>query len=62
MRTKMMRMMVEKCGAKEGASEAEIESTLAKKSPTTHPAKCVQACLAETAGMVNTELISHMLQ
>lgn len=45
-------MMMEKCGAKEGASEAEIESIWAKKSPTTMPGKCIQACLAETAGMV----------
>lgn len=45
--------MVEKCGAKEGANQEEIETTIAKKSPTTQAGKCIQACLAETANMVN---------
>lgn len=69
----MMRMMTEKCGAKEGANQAEIELTLEKKQPTTYPGKfrifffflpffnqlvifpgkCIQACLAETAGMLD---------
>lgn len=46
----MMRMMVEKCGGKEGSTTEEVELTIAKKSPTTHGGKCIQACLAETAG------------
>lgn len=45
--------MTEKCGAKEGASQADIDLTLEKKQPTTYPGKCVQACLAETAGMLD---------
>lgn len=46
-------MMVEKCGAKEGASQEEIALTIDKKPPATHSGKCIQACLAETAGMLD---------
>lgn len=45
--------MVEKCGAKEGASKADIEHIITEKTAKTMQGKCTQACLAETAGMVN---------
>lgn len=45
--------MTEKCGAKEGATQADIETTIAKQPPTTQGGKCIQACLAETAGMLD---------
>lgn len=45
--------MTEKCAAKEGATQAEVDLTLEKKPPTTYPGKCIQACLAETAGMLD---------
>lgn len=57
----MMTMMIEKCGAKEGANEAEIKLTVDKKMPTTFAGKCIQACLAETAGMVNINMSRVMI-
>lgn len=53
MRTKMMRMMVDKCGKREGASQEDIDLMIAKKPPITFKGKCIGACLAETAGIVN---------
>lgn len=40
------------CGAKEGASDADVQELLERKQPSTHLGKCTVACVMETGGMV----------
>lgn len=47
-----MKQTIKDCAGKEGATEADIQELYDHKPPSTHPAKCVAACVGETAGMI----------
>lgn len=51
----MFQIMMNDCATKEGASLADVDSLLKHKEPTTHPEKCIGACVGEQSGIVRTK-------
>lgn len=51
-RKAMEKTMLAECKTKEGATDDDVASVLARDIPTTPTAKCVHACLIETVGLV----------
>lgn len=41
------------CAAKEGATEADVQSAMAFKMPTTKTGKCLHACVGEAIKVVS---------
>lgn len=51
-RKAMEKKILEECKAKEGATDADVTSLMAREMPTTQTAKCLNACMVETVGLV----------
>lgn len=51
-RKAMEKQLLNECKTKEGATDADVESILNRQLPTTQSAKCLNACLVETVGLV----------
>lgn len=43
------------CKAKEGGTDADVQSMTDRDHPTTKAAKCMSACVAETIGIVSNK-------
>lgn len=54
----MEQALVADCKTKEGGSDADEASVLARDMPTTPKAKCMSACVLETTGMVQNGKLS----
>lgn len=48
------------CGAKEGASDADVQELIARNPPSTYAGKCTVACVVESGGMVSHFDRDHM--
>lgn len=51
-RKTMEKSMLTECKAKEGGTDADIENLMAREMPATQSAKCMNACMVETVGLV----------
>lgn len=51
-RKAMEKKILEECKTKEGATDADVSSIMAREMPTTQTAKCLNACMVETVGLV----------
>lgn len=51
-RNKMELSLANECKTKEGATDADVTEMLARNLPTTPAAKCMQACVVETIGIM----------
>lgn len=45
--------IVKKCAAKEGASDADVDSVFTMQPASTNTAKCLHACIGSTTGAVS---------